>query len=502
MSDFDKRLERTIEHGIENGTKATGKFFLRVWEGIKTLKLPENRRSFLITLAIIIILAGAAEYFGAREIKKEFIGELLYKQKIIRWPIGLLVLLGGVLIKLYFSGRDLTSEKLHIAFERTGLSSQRKVFDLDSQKLIQEYPRIIRSSRLLDGGLFIILKNPGLALETWKKAAPAIEATFEKKCTRIDFHEKNPGLICLKIGGSELPDAVQYSKELISGATKSQVIVGLDKDGKKIVHDFKAVPHLLIAGSTGSGKSVELRYIAYQTISQQDANLWAIDFKGGIEFEPFEALGVECVWEREQALTMLNFLIEEHHIRVATFKKCQVKNIDEYNKTSPKKPLKRCYVAIDELAELTNPTGAPASERELFEAVEGALSTLARLARATGIHLLPATQRPEAKVMTGQIKTNITGRICAYLPDIPASQIVVSGPHATKLDNIPGRFLYTTGNRFTEFQAPYFQDEHMDKSIKVDYTKGMLLDYQEYLSETAETPSLKAKTRNMRVKRI
>jgi len=497
---LDKRFDEAADRAGKVLEQGTASFFSNVGQGIKKLYYKqEERKKFLVRVGFLFSVLLEISLVASDMTSHKVVGFLYTREiPILPYPGAQLVFILGVLLFLYWTGgsQNKLHEKFKIAFERAGLYSKRKVPG-EENKMLPEYPQVMNEKYLEDDGIF---RNPGIPLSEWKKALPSLEATLEKKLGSPEPYRKNTGFIRIKVGGSDLPDRVEYSPGLVKGVKSSQVVLGVDVEGNRVIHDFKRVPHLLIAGLTGSGKSVELRCVAYQAMEQQQANLWAIDFKGGIEFENFEPHGVDCVWEREKAMAVLTYLITEHNARIALFKENGVKNIDEWNQKGDE-PLKRCYIVIDELAELTDSTGAPKEEKVLFEVVDRGLSTIARLCRATGIHLLPATQRPDAKVITGQIKTNIGGRVSGQMSDTPASMLVLGSPEASKMEEHPGRFLYSTGGRkVTKFQAPLFEDKHMNPNVKVDYSDGMLTNYYEYLDEMATTPSLASK--QMRSKNI
>lgn len=111
--------------------------------------------------------------------------------------------------------------------------------------------------------------------------------------------------------------------------------------------------------------------------------------------------------------------------------------------------------------------GASKTDKALLEKLEGRISTLARLSRATGINLFFGVQRPDANVLTGQIKNNIPIRISGRFADKSASEIVLGTTEATELPDIKGRFLFKLGNEITEFQSFFFQDEYL-KNIPYD----------------------------------
>ena len=222
-------------------------------------------------------------------------------------------------------------------------------------------------------------------------------------------------------------------------------------------------PHVLSAGETGSGKSVILRTMLWQLLNK-GCRAYMIDFKGGVEFgKAYEKFG-QVITEKETALEVLSMLTKENKKRLDLFRDLEVKNLKEYNQKT-KSDLCRIVVIIDELAELLDKTGLSKEDKEILVAIEKELSTLARLSRATGINLLLGVQRPDAKVITGQIKTNVPVRICGRFADNSASEIVLSNTKAKDLQDVKGRFLIKVGADTEEFQAYYFDDEKHLKDI-------------------------------------
>lgn len=165
-------------------------------------------------------------------------------------------------------------------------------------------------------------------------------------------------------------------------------------------------------------------------------------------------------------------LTKENAKRLNLFREMEVKNLYEYNQKTNSN-LCRVVVIVDELAELLDSTGLSKEEKELLAGIEKELSTLARLSRATGINLLLGVQRPDAKVITGQIKSNVPVRICGRFADNSASEIVLSNTKAKDLKDIKGRFLIKLGADTDEFQAYYFDDKVHLKHISIN--KGGLL---------------------------
>ena len=239
--------------------------------------------------------------------------------------------------------------------------------------------------------------------------------------------------------------------------------------------DLNTNAHALIAGTTGSGKSVILKCMIWQCI-KKGAQLFMIDFKGGVEFgNKYEQFG-EVVTERQQALELLRNLTREMNARLAKFRENGVLKIVEYNELHPDNPLCRIVIACDEVSEMLDKTGVSKSEQAIFNEIIKEMNSLARLGRAAGINMLLATQRPDANVIPGQIKNNLTLRICGRMVDEHASIMVVGNTAAHRLPDIKGRFVYTVGADIYEFQAFLFEDS----LIKGNYQTGSMLIEQGY----------------------
>ena len=218
-----------------------------------------------------------------------------------------------------------------------------------------------------------------------------------------------------------------------------------------------------------------------------------IDFKGGVEFgKQYEHYG-EVITERERALAVLDMLVEENTRRLKLFRDLEVKNLSEYNKKTHQN-LCRIGVFSDEIAEMLDKKGVSKENKQIYEQLEAKLSTLARLSRATGINLFLGVQRPDATVLTGQIKNNVPVRISGRFADKAASEIVLGNTDAVDLPDINGRFLYKVGNETIEFQSFYFDDETMLRDVDIE-VGNMLIDetYTGDYGRQAEKPEPKKK---------
>jgi DNA segregation ATPase FtsK/SpoIIIE, S-DNA-T family len=213
-------------------------------------------------------------------------------------------------------------------------------------------------------------------------------------------------------------------------------VLGEDIAGDALCGDLSepASCHLLIGGATGSGKSVLLRTLIASLAQYHapDAIRFTLVDPKRVSFASFRsALGAHLAhplcFEAAQAVEILEGLVNEMEERYKAFEEAEVEDLDAYNEiVPPAQAIARHVVAIDEFADLL-------ATKALRESFLTAVQRLCAKARAAGIHLVLATQRPEAKTVPGVIKTNLVGRIALKVPDATASRIVIGQVGAEKL---------------------------------------------------------------------
>ncbi len=334
--------------------------------------------------------------------------------------------------------------------------------DIEFKGRDKKYPILI--FKKIDDKKTVYLFKSNISLAEWKKNKERLETALD--CTIMKIEQgKNKKLVQLTTIDSSyrIPEMIEWNDELI--VKKDGVVTIGESYIYKIMFNLNKSPHVLVGGETGSGKSVILRLLLWQ-LANKNTKLFMIDFKGGVEFgKAYEKYG-EVITDRNRADEVLEKLVAENSARLALFRELEVKNLKEYNDKSGSN-LCRIAVFVDEIAEMLDKKGVSKADKEIFEKLEGKISTLARLSRATGINLFLGTQRPDANVLTGQIKNNMTVRISGRFADKSASEIVLGNTMACDLPDIQGRFMYKMGNETMEFQAYYFDDETMLKDIDV-----------------------------------
>jgi len=261
------------------------------------------------------------------------------------------------------------------------------------------------------------------------------------------------------------PEGVTLKKMLASDVlrdddSKLAVPLGLDVSGKSISADIKRMPHVLIAGQTGAGKSVLLNSWICSFLfraTPDEVRLILVDPKR-VEMVPYNGIPhllTPVIHEPEKVLSSLNWAISEMDRRYKLFAEVGVRNIDGYNEMAGFQSLPYILIVIDELADLM--LFAPAE-------VEDSICRIAQMARATGIHLILATQRPSVNVLTGLIKANIPTRISFAVSSMIDSRVILDTPGAEKLLG-RGDMLYVppTQAKPIRIQGPFISDQEIGR---------------------------------------
>ncbi|MBR5370662.1 MAG: DNA translocase FtsK 4TM domain-containing protein [Oscillospiraceae bacterium] len=237
------------------------------------------------------------------------------------------------------------------------------------------------------------------------------------------------------------------SPEFQESKSKLTIAVGKDIDGNVIVGDIAKMPHMIIAGTTGSGKSVCTNSIIMSILyhaSPEEVRLLLIDPKV-VEFQPYDGvphLLIPVVTDPQKAAGALNWAVIEMERRYGLCAQYGVRDLKGYNAIAEKMPdlkkLPQIVIIIDEFADLMMTVG---------KEVEAAVIRIAQKARAAGIHLIIATQRPQADVITGLIKSNIPSRIGMSVKSAIDSRIILDCTGAETLLGNGDLLFYPNGAR-------------------------------------------------------
>lgn len=292
--------------------------------------------------------------------------------------------------------------------------------------------------------------------------------------------------------GLEIPNRglefVTLKKMLLSDAfvkakSKLAVALGLDVSGNPLVGDIAKMPHVLIAGTTGSGKSVLLNAwicsLLFRT-TPAEVRLILIDPKRVemIGYNGIPHLLTPVIVETDKILSSLRWAMQEMERRYKQFAEVGVRNLDSFNELSGFQALPYIVIFIDELADLM--AYAPVE-------VEDTICRIAQMARATGIHLVLATQRPSVDVVTGLIKANVPARIAFSVSSMMDSRVVIDTPGAERLLG-RGDMLYVPPDQAKpmRIQGTFVSEKEVQKVVEFFKNKAMPVQYTE---EVTSQPS-------------
>lgn len=296
-----------------------------------------------------------------------------------------------------------------------------------------------------------------LSLTFWQDHQIDIEAALNVNIAQITTSRGKHRIWIFCVPATDaLPDLVT-PKLSDFPKSASQLALGQGLVGP-VVADLQKIPHILIGGSTGSGKTLLLKLILAQLI-RNGAVVHIADFKGGVDYPTQWAESCDIITDESTLIHTLDAIVDELNSRKELLRFCGQPNIAVYNRSAAT-PIPRIVFACDEVAELLDKTGAGKERKEQIGQIESYLSTIARQGRAFGIHLILATQRPDANILPGQIKNNMDYRICGRADQV-LSQIILDSTIAA--DEIPkdvqGRFIDNEGRLF---QAYYLSDDQLE----------------------------------------
>ena len=295
-----------------------------------------------------------------------------------------------------------------------------------------------------------------------------------------------------------LRDLIQ-STEFMNAKSKLAFAAGKDIEGKTIVADIAKMPHLLIAGSTGSGKSVCINTLIISILYKakpDEVKLIMIDPKV-VELSVYNGiphLFIPVVTDPKKAAGALNWAVNEMSNRYNTFAEYGVRNLEEFNRKIEKmkfpegeqRPEKMCQIVIivDELADLM--MVAPGD-------VEDAICRLAQLARAAGIHLVIATQRPSVNVITGLIKANMPSRIAFAVTSGVDSRTILDMNGAEKLLGKGDMLFYPQGyQKPARLQGAFVSDDEVSNIVDFLADKNPRTDYDNKIEQQMNNAVLTA----------
>lgn len=342
--------------------------------------------------------------------------------------------------------------------------------------------------------------SPGIKVSKIVNLADDLALNLAAPTVRIEAPIPGKAAVGIEIPNKEVIPVVLRevieSKEFGEHESKLSFTLGKDIAGKCIVADLSKMPHLLIAGATGSGKSVCINTLITSLVyksSPADVKMLMVDPKV-VELSVYNGIPhllIPVVTDPKKAASALYWAVNEMTERYKLFADNNVRNIDSYNslmdKKAPENKIPRIVIIIDELADLM--MVAPSD-------VEDAICRLSQMARAAGMHLVIATQRPSVDVITGVIKANIPSRISFAVSSQIDSRTILDMSGAEKL---LGRgdmlFLPIGENKPLRIQGAFISEKEVESVVKF-LKNSSEAEYNDEIIDKIENSTPDKKTNN------
>ena len=308
----------------------------------------------------------------------------------------------------------------------------------------------------------LTIKCPSVGFKRIENAKDDLEAACAMNIESIS-RGQNPGIVEIVLNSIRLKRMYFYSDLKGDSPLKDSFIVGQSTTGV-IEQKIQELPHLLIAGTTGGGKSIFLKQVLLRLLeTSSHLQMYLVDLKGGVELGGFTRLSnCELARDVNDAIHLLTAIKEEMKERFEWLRKKKKKEID------PKKDGKdRIVVAIDEASILyTTPSRGFQNYKKILEA-RFLTDEIAKLGRAAAIHLILATQKVTHKTIETSIQENITGKMCFRMNTLQGSVVVIGTKEANVLPSIAGRGIWQMGQKSVEVQTPWVSQGELDESLDV-----------------------------------
>jgi S-DNA-T family DNA segregation ATPase FtsK/SpoIIIE len=321
----------------------------------------------------------------------------------------------------------------------------------------------------------------------------ALALASQSSCVRVEAPIPGTSYV-----GVEIPNPTPnyvYTRDMIKKLRQEAdkyelpLILGKDITGKTTIRDLNKIPHLLVAGATGTGKSVAINSLItglLMTKTPDEVKFIMIDPKMGVEMAAYNGIPHllnPVITDMELVVNALQWTIDEMMRRYRQLKQVHVKKLTEYNKALGYTAMPYIIVVIDEMADLMLTSGVD---------VEAKIQRLAQMGRAVGVHLILATQRPTVNVITGLIKANVPGRMAFAVATAMDSRVVLDDTGAeTLLGNGDMLFKDQSTPKSIRIQGTYTSTEDSENVIKAvkEQVSEEDIEYSEDLSQAIERGS-------------
>ena len=344
---------------------------------------------------------------------------------------------------------------------------QRGLDHLNLKSGLDHRPKLLKVQDIDSNRTKLLVKSTGLGEDRYNTKLDDLRASVGQRVESIRYYDNDNTCIEIFLARRLLESKVTYSSLADKLKRPYSFIVGKSQNGV-IMESLEDVPHYMIAGSTGGGKSVSFKNMLMGLLESSDKlQMYLFDFKR-VEMNDFLGLpNVAVINDEVKAQQILKQLEKEMERRYKVLEDDGHKSID------PKRDkCNRIVVGIDECTDLTGKVPKSHPSYVTIEKARNSLDHLARKARACGIHLIFATQKIDSDSLGTRVQENIEGRLALRMNTMENSVRVLQNNMAYHLPAIAGRAIWKKGASYVEIQSPYLSDEEVKKRVKALIDSG------------------------------
>ncbi len=425
--------------------------FVEVIRGYQERAIP------VIELVCIGCLLSFLQYLGLfSHLVKKYGGKLAHSQ-CLTMAFGLWLLISGLHLwglRQVFMRKNL-QKKLNRVFLEANLRTK-----------LEEFPLFMFDRPVGSTSRKLRLRAFGIPLSKFREGKEHLESGLNVALSKLENPKGNYEFVDLIYSLGRMPEG--WRLEDLWSYKDFSFPIGKSLDGE-VKGSLKKIPHYLVAGETGSGKSTFIRaMISVLVLNNPHLRVLFIDMKGGMENQVFQGFDrIELLSEIPQVEERLSEITTELDTRMSLSAKGRFKNIDEYNQKQEhsKNKWERILVVVDEAAEIVPSVSNP--EKGRLAKIQSRINRFTRLGRAVGIHVVIGVQKPDHKNLDPTIKANLPGVVCFPVSHFSQSVVVLGNSHAADLNaEFPGRGIWKHGSYEVEVQAPFLSQEDLDKANK------------------------------------
>ena len=358
---------------------------------------------------------------------------------------------------------------------------------------VGETPKFIKKKKIDSFQTRYIFDANGVGLSEFEVKKERLEAHFRENIESVKYG-KNKGRIEVTLNRQDFPEKLTYT-ELSKKITlpTSSFYIGHSMDGI-LTQNVSELPHMIIAGTTGSGKSVFFKQALLGLLeSTPNIQMYLVDLKGGLEIIDFvKAPNVRVVKTMEEALKVFRQVEREMKARFKYLEKKGKKQI------VPEEDRKeRIVLAVDEASVLYMNRGPHDPDKKNALEARQLADSIAKLSRAAAIHLLLATQKLENQVIPTSVTENISGRMVFRANSFQGSNQVIGSKDAMDLPEIPGRGIWNFGTKKLMIQAPFIDEKIIKQrclEIAADFEAGKRKCFNPMIGEVEKKTEEEAQT--------